>query len=132
MYLFNIAEVGERVINKFPSISEVIMNSDKSNSATIALVQNLIQDLVNAGMSYSRISTRLGLSPSTIQKIVAKDRMPRMKTLINIGSYYVKIFESPQSYGVAILTYYTKYQVRIKNLVLQIKHQLAGWSLNSK
>jgi len=102
----------------------VVMNSEKSNSATVVLVQSLIQDLVNTGMSYSRISKRLGLSPSTMQKIVTKNRMPRIKTIIDIGNYYIKIFESPQSYGESTMNYYLKNSEKINNKIFCIKRLL--------
>lgn len=97
------------------------MSSEKSYSVVIELAQNLIKDLVMTGMSYSRISLRLNMSPSTIQKIMTANRFPRLKTLQALGSYYVKIFESPDNYGVAIEQYFLKNAPRISQTVQQVK-----------
>ena len=75
------------------------MFTDKSDAALIMLVQGWINDLVNAGMTYSRISSRLNFSPSTIQKIVKKQRKPRLKTLRSIAGYFIKIFKNPEKCG---------------------------------
>ena len=100
------------------------MLNQKKESMVLTLVQSWLQDLVNTGMSYSRISMRLCLSPSTIQKIVKQHRMPRNKTLCNILKYYLKIFESPQNYGVSTYAYYEKNEERIKQTILKAKYLL--------
>lgn len=100
------------------------MNRKQNDMATVALVQTLIQDLVNIGMSYTRISMRLGLSPSTIQKIVRQDRIPRVKTLMDISHYYLKIFSSPQSYGEWVMTYFNQHQKRIQDNMANTKYLL--------
>lgn len=97
------------------------MSSQTSGSAAIELVQNLIKDLVMAGMSYSRISLRLNMSPSTIQKIMTTDRFPRLKTLQALGSYYVKIFENPENYGASITQYFLANSACINQTVQQVK-----------
>lgn len=100
------------------------MNRKQSDLATVILVQTLIQDLVNIGMSFTRISMRLGLSPSTIQKIVRQDRIPRVKTLMDISQYYLKIFSSPQNYGEWVLTYCNQHQKRILDNMTNTKYLL--------
>ena len=105
------------------------MIKEKSNAVTVHLVQELIQDLVNTGMSYARISRRIGFSPSTIQKIVKKDRMPRVKTIINLGQYYLKIFESPENYGVAVLSYFNQHEIRIQTNITSINNLLKNLAI---
>jgi len=83
-----------------------------NNSAVLA--RYWINDLINAGISYSRISSRLNLSPSTIQKIAKKLRTPRAKTLIGLAKFYLVIFSSPQLYGRSIASYYSENESKIK------------------
>jgi len=107
------------------------MNIDRSDSATVKLVKLWIQDLVNTGMSYSRISMRLHLSPSTIQKIITKNRMPRVKTIIVLGKYYVKIFSSPIDYGSVTENYFQKNFDRINEtleLTINLLKNLLAYS----
>lgn len=85
------------------------------------LVQIWIQDLVNAGMSHSRISSRLKLSPSTVQKIATQKRFPRLKTIFMIGAYYLKIFEYPHNYGHLVEMYYLANAERIKATICMTK-----------
>lgn len=80
-------------------------NCNSINSVTYLLVQTWVCDLVNAGMSHSRISDRLKLSPSTIQKVSTKKRFPRIKTVFALGSYNLKIFDTTKLYGVAVENY---------------------------
>lgn len=96
----------------------------KKESLVLTLVQHWLQDLVNTGMSYSRISMRLCLSPSTIQKIVRQHRMPRNKTLHSIIKYYIKIFEAPKNYGVNTYAYYEKNEECIKQSIAKAKYVL--------
>ena len=92
------------------------------NSAVLA--RYLINDFVNAGMTYSRISRRLNLSPSTIQKIAKKLRTPRDKTLQELGDLYSKIFTSPQLYGSAVESYFMKNELSIKATLALTKQLL--------
>ena len=99
------------------------MKIDKHDAdlLTLVLVKEWVQDLVAIGMSYTRISTRLKLSPSTIQKIIKKNRVPRVKTQLVIGKYYLKIFEAPEIYGTKALDYYLYNEVRIINTIARTK-----------
>ena len=97
----------------------------KVDPEILLLVQTWVQDFVNIGMSYSRISKRLNFSPSTIQKIVHKKRMPRLKTIIAIGEYYLKIFSNPQNYGHVAATYYLINATRIDQTLDKTKKILA-------
>lgn len=89
--------------------------------STVALANAWIQDLMNIGMSRSRISARLKLSPSTIQKIAAQKRCPRNKTILALGDYYLKIFESPEKYGSKVKHYFLSNKLGIEQAVQQAK-----------
>lgn len=83
----------------------------KSNAGVLA--RYWIHDLLQAGISYSRLSQRLQLSPSTIQKIVKNLRTPRLKTLLALAHYYTTIFTTPMLYGNAVNVYYLNHQATI-------------------
>lgn len=105
------------------------MLETKSDELVLTLVQEWIDDLSQAGMSYSRISTRLHLSPSTIQKIMREERFPRLKTIQAIGAYYLKIFDSAKSYGDRIEQYFVKNGDRISNTMAQTRRLLQQLTL---
>lgn len=93
----------------------------RNDLAISILVKNWIQDLANAGMSYSRISVRLNLSSSTIQKIATKNRIPHFKNLKVLGNYYLKIFENPEHYGTSVETYFSENHSRICEVIQKTK-----------
>lgn len=95
-----------------------------NETAVLTLVQKWIGDLVKVGMSYSRISARLNLSPSTVQKIVAQQRLPRSKTLHNLGNYYLKIFETPHTYGEHVGHYFLEHSDEIALTLSKTKRML--------
>lgn len=80
--------------------------------------KELIQDLVNSGMSYSKIAHRIGVARSTIQKLMKMSaRKATPPTIIRIGHYYKKIFSMPANYGAKVNDYYLLHRERIhKNL----------------
>lgn len=102
------------------------MSIERNDLAVSTLVQNWIRDLVNTGMSYSRISARLSLSSSTIHKIAKKNRIPHLKTLKIMGSYYLKIFENPHHYGVLVDDYFKKNSEEINKSIIKTKN-LIKW-----
>lgn len=63
------------------------------------LAKKLIADLAGAGINYSRIARRTGVSASTIQKLASMDnRAPRYQLLQSLMAYYQKIFATPNNY----------------------------------
>lgn len=101
------------------------MRIGTSEATALWLVKEWIGELTCAGMSYSRISLRLNMSPSTIQKIMTTDRFPRLKTIQAIGAYYVKIFENPTHYGSSVEQYFTQHADQICGTLIMTKRLLA-------
>lgn len=80
--------------------------------------KQMTKDLTNIGMSYSRIAYRIGISPSTIQKLVTySQRTPRGNTFIKLSQYYQKIFSRPYVYGPKVVAYYEEHQKAIVELL---------------
>lgn len=104
-----------------------------SKAATSDLVKRLIFDLAGAGMSYTQIARRVGVSSSTIQKLSAMEgRVPRHQMLINLVDFYQKIFSCPSYYHAKVNHYYQAHCQVIDETLSNLTPILMSYNSNNK
>lgn len=100
-----------------------------SKATASHLVKRLIWDLTGAGMSYSQIARRIGVSPSTIQKLSAMEgRVPRYQALMDLLCFYQKIFSSPSNYHAKVNCYYQAHYQVIEETLFNLEPILISYA----
>lgn len=66
---------------------------DKAHAPWLEMISDLV---IGVGYSYSRIAHRIGISPSTVQKLATRpNRKPSEKVLFGLRDLHYKVFQSP-------------------------------------
>lgn len=90
------------------------------------LAKIILHDLSGSGMSFSRIAKRIGVSSSTVQKLMTtSNRVPRESTIIKLVLYYQKIFSTPRLYGSKVMQYYSANSEAIQQFLELLKQDIA-------
>ncbi len=81
------------------------------------VVKMMVRDLKASGRSYSAIGRGTKLNSSTIQKIIALKREPRLNTFIRVLTYYKKIFAKENPKNKTTQNFYLDNQKSIEDLI---------------
>jgi hypothetical protein len=85
------------------------------------LVKKMLVDLRSIGFSYARISARIGISPSGVQKISYFGRTPHASTIRGLALYYQQIFSNHQQYTPNISSFYCRNRGSIEKTLRQLQ-----------